>query len=87
MFVVEISSTGAEILFLMVPGAKECLLVKLLCGIGGDTSEVFALRFVVNARERLVAIVVECMPREYKFCGRKGCTTTFSLQPTRLMDL
>jgi len=59
MFVVEISSTGAEILFLMVPGAKECLVVKLLCGIGGDTSEACALRFVVNALERLVAIVME----------------------------
>lgn len=40
MFVVDISSTGAEILCLMVPAGKACLLVKLLCGTG-EASDVF----------------------------------------------
>lgn len=56
MLVVEISSTGADILFLIVPGAKECLVVKLLCGIGILVAILagFPAFLVVNALERLV---------------------------------
>jgi hypothetical protein len=48
--VVEISSTGAEILFLMDP---EFLVVRLLFGIGVEISAGLTARFVVNALERL----------------------------------
>jgi hypothetical protein len=48
--VVEISSTGAEILFLMDP---KFLVVRLLFGIGVDISAGLTARFVVNALERL----------------------------------
>lgn len=59
MFVVEINSTGAEILFLIVPGGNECLLVKLRFGTGVEVSEDFAPRLVVNALERLDMVVVD----------------------------
>jgi hypothetical protein len=52
MLVVEISSTGAEILYLMVP---EPFLVKLLFGNGSEISTDFVIRLVVNARERDMA--------------------------------
>ena len=52
MFVVEISSTGAEILYLIVP---DCLVVKLLFGNGSEISTDFVLRLVVNALERDMA--------------------------------
>lgn len=50
MLVVEISSTGADILFLIDP---EALVVRLLFGIGVDISAGFTPRFVVKALERL----------------------------------
>ena len=49
MFVVDRSSTGAEILYLIVPGN---LVVKLLFGSGSEISTDLLLRLVVNARER-----------------------------------
>ena len=53
MFVVEISSTGADILYLIVPGAKECLVVRLLCGTEAvPASDGTLLRLVVKALER-----------------------------------
>ena len=53
MFVVERSSTGADILYLIVPGGKECLVVRLLCGREDvPASDRFLLRLVVKALER-----------------------------------
>ena len=53
MFVVERSSTGADILYLMVPEGKECLVVKLLWGREGvPASDGILLRLVVKALER-----------------------------------
>jgi hypothetical protein len=53
MFVVEINSIGPEILFLTVPEAKVCLVVKLLEGVGPFESELEAplFRFIVKALE------------------------------------
>jgi hypothetical protein len=50
MLVVEISSTGAEILSLIDP---EPFVVRLLLGIGVDISAGLTARLVVNALERL----------------------------------
>jgi hypothetical protein len=47
MFVVDINSIGEEILFLMVPFANECLVVKLLVGMDAGPSEGLGLRFLV----------------------------------------
>lgn len=52
MFVVEINSMGAEILFLMLLEPKDFFVVKLLDGIGAEISEAALLRFVVKARAR-----------------------------------
>jgi len=53
MFVVEMSSTGPEIMFLIEP---ECLVVRLLFGIGVDISAGFTVRLVVKALERLAIL-------------------------------
>ena len=50
IFVVEISSTGADILSRMEPAF---LVVKLRFGIGGDISAGLTARLVVKALERL----------------------------------
>jgi hypothetical protein len=50
MLVVDTSSTGAEILCLIVPVAN-CFVVILRCGSGADMSGTFDL-FVVKARAR-----------------------------------
>ena len=53
MFVVESSSTGADILYLIVPSGKECLVVRLLWGTEGvPASDGTRLRLVVKALER-----------------------------------
>lgn len=53
MFVVESSSTGADILYLIVPSGKECLVVRLLWGTEGvPASDGTRLRLVVRALER-----------------------------------
>lgn len=53
IFVVEISSTGAEILCRIVPAGYACFVVKLRCGTFGDaSSEVFVRFLVVKARDR-----------------------------------
>jgi len=58
IFVVEISSIGAEIFwFRMV--LKECLVVKLLWGTLTETSGVLGLRFTEKARESEVDIFAE----------------------------
>jgi len=49
--VVETSSTGAEILCLIVPDGKECLVVKLREGSGAEICGGFAF-LVVKARAR-----------------------------------
>jgi hypothetical protein len=56
MLVVEINSIGPEILFLTVPAAKECFVVKLLEGIGVFESELEAplFRFIVKALESAI---------------------------------
>lgn len=53
MFVVESSTTGAEILCLIVPVGK-CLVVMLRWGIGVDICGAF-VRLFVKARERDIA--------------------------------
>jgi hypothetical protein len=56
MLVVEMSSTGWEIFCCRM--VSECLVVKLLLGIGGGPSLAgFVVRLVVKAREREVAMV------------------------------
>lgn len=50
IFVVETSSTGADILCLIVP-AGNCFVVILRLGRGADISDIF-VRFVVKARAR-----------------------------------
>jgi len=50
MFVVDTSSTGAEILCLIVP-VGNCFIVMLRWGNGADISGIFD-RFVVKARAR-----------------------------------
>jgi hypothetical protein len=57
MLVVERSSIGPDILFLIVP--EGCLVVKLRFGISGSGSEIFALRRTVNALES--DIFAECV--------------------------
>jgi len=52
MFVVEMSSTGAEILCLMLPDEKECFVVRFLRGISGKFSDTLADLLVVKALER-----------------------------------
>jgi len=53
MFVVEISSTGAEIFCLIVPGVNECLVVRLLRGrVDIPASDGVRFRLVVKALER-----------------------------------
>jgi hypothetical protein len=54
MFVVERSSTGADILYLIVPAGKGCLVVRLLCGSeeAPPTSDRALLRLLVKALER-----------------------------------
>lgn len=52
IFVVEMSSTGAEILCLMVPDEKECFVVRFLRGISGEYSEALADLLVVKALDR-----------------------------------
>jgi hypothetical protein len=52
MFVVEMSSTGAEILCLMVPDEKECFVVRFLRGMSDKLSDTFADLLVVKALER-----------------------------------
>jgi hypothetical protein len=51
--VVEINSIGPEILFLTVPEAKECLVVRLLEGVDPFESELEAplFRLIVKALE------------------------------------
>lgn len=51
IFVVEMSSMGAEILCLIVPEEKECFVVRDLFGISGAVSLALDL-LVVNALER-----------------------------------
>jgi len=46
------SSTGAEILCLMVPDEKECFVVRFLRGISGEYSEVLADLLVVKALDK-----------------------------------
>jgi len=58
MFVVDISSNGAEIFCCRsVPDVNECLVVRLLCGMSAATSEGFLFRLVVNALERDVDMI------------------------------
>lgn len=52
IFVVDMSSIGAEILCLIVPEGKECFAVKLLFGISDMLPGAFALFLVVKALER-----------------------------------
>lgn len=59
ILVVERSSTGAEILCLMVPAEKECFLeVRLLCGRSAKPSLDFVGLLVVKALERDIS--AEC---------------------------
>lgn len=51
MFVVETSSTGPDILCLIVPAGNDCLVVKLLCGRGDEIWGGLAF-LVVKARTR-----------------------------------
>ena len=53
MFVVEMSSMGAEILLRIVPAEKECLVVRLREGMGAVFCDLDPLR-VVKARERAI---------------------------------
>jgi hypothetical protein len=55
MFVVEMSSTGADILLRIVPDGNDCLVVRLRVGMG---VEVWLLGpfLVVNARERVIVV-------------------------------
>jgi len=55
---VEMSSIGAEILCLIVPGGKEYFVVKLLFGISGRLSEACLVRRVVKARDRDISKIV-----------------------------
>jgi len=52
IFVVEMSSTGAEILCLIVPDEKECFVVRFLRGMSGKCSDTLAALLVVKALER-----------------------------------
>jgi len=70
MFVVETSSTGPEILCLIVPEGKECLVVKLRWGRGAEIWGGFAF-FVVNARTR--DMVNYFQKRQAERRGIEGC--------------
>jgi len=68
MFVVEISSNGAEIFCCrIVPDAKECLVVRLRWGMSTATSEGFLLRLVVKALESDVDMIPELFRRSTFF--------------------
>lgn len=64
MFVVERSSTGAEILYRIVPDAKECLVVRLLWGRAGvpASTDGFLARLVVKALDS-EDMIVNCRRR------------------------
>lgn len=76
MFVVEISSIGAEIFCCRMVPEKLCFVVKLRWGMAAktSTSEVFRLRFVVKARdsedEAIFADFAEFPGEEIAFCRR-----------------
>lgn len=73
MFVVEISSNGAEIFCCrMVPDGKECLVVRLLWGTSTETSEGFLVRLVVNALESDVDMIPELIRRRSTSSFDKG---------------
>jgi hypothetical protein len=68
MLVVEMSSTGCEIFCCLM--VSECLVVKLLLGMGGTPSlPGLLVRLVVKARERVEVIMSAC---GNPFFGSKG---------------
>jgi len=56
MLVVEMSSTGPEILWRIEPEGKECLVVRLRVGMGAEIEGLLAF-LVVNARARDMGLV------------------------------
>ena len=92
MLVVERSSTGCEIFCCLM--VSECLVVKLLLGIGGAPSVVgLADRLVVKARESVVAMAscvwrFEFWLKEKLSLGYRGttaCSAGRRWQRTRLI--
>ena len=78
MLVVEMSSTGAEILLRIVPKRKDCFVVKLRSGNGPDISALLGVLLVVKAR--LSDILANLAGRDF-FSERQAVCIFFDLRP------